>query len=70
VLTLLQIILKRVKLEEHQFLELNKTPVRDTCFDEVVKIRTDVSGLIKSICLCCESAAIYSFFATALKQAL
>jgi hypothetical protein len=70
VLTLLQLILKRSKLEEHLFLELNKTPVRDTCFDEIQKLRRDVGGLIKSICLCFESSAIYSFFTTALKQAL
>lgn len=66
-LTLLQVILKRAKLEEHSFLELNKTPIKDTFFDEVQKLRRNISGLIKSICLCCESAAIYSFFATALK---
>lgn len=66
-LTLLQVILNRANLEEHLFLELNKTPIKDTCFDEVQKLRRDIGGLIKSICLCCESAAIYTIFATALK---
>lgn len=62
VLTLLQIILKRSKLAEHLFLELNKTPVKDTCFDEVQKLRRDASSLIKSICHCCGPSTIFAFF--------
>lgn len=49
-LTLLQTILKRAKLEEHLFLELNKTPLKDTTFDEVQMVRRDVGGVLKAIC--------------------
>jgi hypothetical protein len=63
----LQTILKRSKLEEHLFLELNKTPLRDTVFDDIQTLRRDVSGVLKAICQCCSSGVIYSFFQQSLK---
>jgi hypothetical protein len=70
VLALLQQILKHTKLDEHLFIELNKTPRKDSCFDDIEKARRDFGGLTKSICSCCNAAVIYSFFQKALKQAL
>jgi hypothetical protein len=51
------------------FLELNKTPSRDTIFDDVQVLRNAVGSVLKAICSCCPTAVIYSFFQQALKQA-
>lgn len=49
---------------------MNKTPLKDTDFDEICKLRRDVGGLIKAICYCCGPTTIYSFFSQGLKVAV
>jgi len=59
VLKLVNIIIKRAKMEDTMFLEFNKIPSLSSDFEELYAVRRDLANLLKSICKSCGAMTIY-----------
>ena len=69
-LKLVNIIIKRAKMEDTMFLDFNSVSSLSSEFEELYAVRRDLASLLKSICKSCGAITIYTVLSGHLSQAV
>ena len=59
VLKLVNLVIKRAKMEDTMFLDFNQIPSLSSDFEELYAVRRDLGSLLKGICKSCGALTIY-----------
>ncbi len=59
VVKLINVVLKRAKMDDCTFIDFNKEPSTSSEFDEIYDLRRDLANLLKGICKSCGPVTIY-----------
>ena len=57
---LINLIIKRAKMEDTMFVEFNKQSSDSSEFEELYAVRRDLGALLKNICKSCGAMTIYT----------
>lgn len=70
VLKLVNLVIKRAKMEDTMFLDFNQIPSLSSDFEELYAVRRDLGSLLKGICKSCGALTIYPILIQQLSQAV